>query len=248
MLKSFGPLTLALSLLTISTGVWAQAGDTVQSPVFKVGDSWKFGDVIENGTTGYSETQFDMVVERLDDTTMIVGIKHDGASAALEDHIVGADWSLSRLIDGRQTVTAEPLEFPMGVGRKWTVDYVDPTRRGNQSSFHVHRTYSVVGWSDVDVPAGHFHAMKIIADGVDEAMIATPASAGSSVVASPGGTASMSHAQRAGIGKLVRTTHGEFYYVPAIRYWVKSIEEQYNTDNIRVSSQTRSLISFTPAN
>ena len=47
--------------------------------------------------------------------------------------------------------------------------------------------------------------------------------------------------------QLSRVTHGEFYYAPEIRGSVKSIEEQYNTDNVPVSRQTRSLVSFTPA-
>jgi hypothetical protein len=39
----------------------------------------------------------------------------------------------------------------------------------------------------------------------------------------------------------------EFYYVPALKNYVKSIEEQYDTDNVRVSRETRVLVSFKPA-
>jgi hypothetical protein len=62
-----------------------------------------------------------------------------------------------------------------------------------------------------------------------------------------GGTASVTHAQRGGIGRLSRVTHGEFYYAPEIKAEVKGIEEQYNTDNVRITRQTRSLVNFTPA-
>ena len=38
----------------------------------------------------------------------------------------------------------------------------------------------------------------------------------------------------------------QFYYVPEIRNFAKSVEEQYNVDDVRISRQTRQLIRFTP--
>lgn len=247
MVKSCVPVTFALGLLIVSTGVGAQPGAAVPSPTFKVGDAWVFDDVFEKGASGYNQVRSDMVVERLGEATMTIGIKHDGAPTAMEDHIVGTDWSQRRLVDGRETVTTRPYDFPLTVGHKWTVDFVDSTRRGNQLSVHVHQSYTVVGWEDVTVPAGHFHAVKVVSEGIDEATIETLSSAGANVVASSGGSVTTTHAQRGGIGKLQRVTHGEFYYAPDVRSAVKSIEEQYNTDNVRVSRQTRTLVSFTPA-
>lgn len=242
----FRQFALVAAFSTISTAVSAGATDTVQAPAFKVGDSWVFDDVIEKGPTSFGEARLDFVIERLGDGTMTLGIKRDGAPAAFEDHIVGTDWSQRRLVDGQETVTTRPFEFPMSVGRRWTVDFVDRTRRGSQLSAHIRRTYSVIGWEDVVVPAGRFHALKVEAQGVDEGTIEVPNSAGSGVIASASGSTSISHAQRGGIGKLVRVTHSEFYYVPSIKNYVKSVEEQYSTDNVRISRQTRTLASFTP--
>jgi hypothetical protein len=245
-MKSYLPVTLIPMSLIASSAISAQ--DTpVQSPVLKVGDAWVFDDVSERGTAGFSEARINMVVERLGGETMTVGVKREGAPTAFEDHIVGADWSQRRLVDGQQTVTTRPLQFPMNVGRKWTVEYVDATRRGNQLSAHIRRTYSVAGWVDVTVPAGHFHAIEIVAEGTDEGTIEVPSVAGATAMAASSGSTSISHAQRGGVGKLTRVTHAEFYYVPEVKNWVKSVEEQYNTDNVRLSRQTRSLVSFTPS-
>jgi len=245
-MKTLQIIPLALLASTAAASVSAQ-DSAVESPALKVGDSWLYDDVTEAGATAYKETRLNLVVERLNADTMTVGIKHEGAPTAFEDHVVGMDWSQRRLVDGQQAVTTKPFEFPLNIGRKWTVDYIDATRRGNQLSSHVRRTYSVSGWTDITVPAGHFHAIEVVADGVDEATIAVPAMAGSAVVASSGGSTSMSHAQRGGVGKIIRPTHAEFYYVPALKNVAKSIEEQYNTDNVRLTRQTRTLITFTPS-
>jgi hypothetical protein len=134
----------------------------------------------------------------------------------------------------------------MSIGRRWSVDFIDTTRRGNQLSNHVRMTYTVVGWEDVDVPAGHFRALKVESRGVDEGMHEFPKVAGAAVIASPGNSTGVSHVQQGGVSQVVTATHDELYYVPAIKSYVKSIEEQYNTDNVRVWRQSRSLVSFTP--
>jgi hypothetical protein len=240
-------LGCALFFTMLPHALGAQEGGAVQAPAFKVGDAWVFDDINERGTTGFTQRRMDYIVDRLDGETMMVGVKPDGAPIAYEDHLVGTDWSQRRLVDGRNAATTRPFEFPLVAGHKWTVDFTDATRRGNQLSSHIHRTYSVAGWEDVTVPAGHFHAIKVVAEGVDEAQIEVPSVASANVAAAPSGSTTVAHTQRGGIGKLVRGTHAEFYYVPAEKYFVRMVEEQYNTDNVRVSRHTMNLVSFTPA-
>jgi len=247
MMNGFGRMALAIAVLAGSTVLHAQEDGPVSSPALKAGDAWVFDDIEEKGTTGFAEHRLDLVIESVGGETMTVGIKPDGAPTAFQDHLVGADWSQRRLLNGQQSVTTQPFRFPMAKGQKWTVDFNDPTRRGNQLSAHIHRTYTVAGWVDVSVPAGHFRALEVVADGVDEAMVQMPATASASAMAVPGGSASISTAQRGGIGKLVRSTHAELYYVPGVKNYVKSVEEQYNTDNVRVMRHTQNLVSFTPA-
>jgi hypothetical protein len=248
MMKAMGlRLCCALFFTVLPYAADAQGSDDVPLPALKVGDGWVFDEVDEKGASGFSQRRLDYIIDRLDGETMMVGVKPDGAPIGYEDHLVGADWSQRRMVDGRNTVTTRPFEFPMAAGHKWTVDFIDPTRRGNQVSAHIHRTYSVVGWEDVTVPAGHFRAIKVVADGVDEAQIEVPAVASANVAAAPGGSTSVAHSQRGGVGKLVRGTHAEIYYVPAVKNFVRMVEEQYNTDNVRVMRHTLNLVGFKPA-
>jgi len=236
-----------LSIFSVcALGVQAVAADvkSLPAPVFKVGDSWVFDQTLEKGPAGFSQQRLDLKVERLNDSTMVVGIKRDGAPTAYEDHIVGADWSQRHVVDGADTVTTRPFTFPMSVGDSWTVDYIDPIHRGAQTSDHVHRTYKVVGWEDVTVPAGTYHVLKIEADGVDTATIQSPAVAVGGAIVSAGGATSIAHTQRASQGALTRRTYAEFYYAPEVKNYVKSIEEQYTPDDVRVSREMRMMVSY----
>lgn len=121
--------------------VAATASEPVAAPAFKTGDRWVFDQTIERDTQGFNQQRLDMKITRTGTETMIVGIKRDGSPAAYEDHLIGADWSLRRGIDGQHAATARPFSFPMKVGQTWTIDYTDPVVRGAQTSNHVRRTY-----------------------------------------------------------------------------------------------------------
>jgi hypothetical protein len=225
----------------------ARANDpgAVPSPVFAAGDRWVFNRTIEKGTNGFGQRLEDMVVERLGNGTMVVGLKPDGSLGGFEDHVAGADWSQRRVAYGEEMVTTRPLTFPLRVGKSWTVDYTDTKRRGAQLSDHVHRTCTVVGWGDVPVPAGTFRAIKVQANGVDEAIIDVPTTAVGAAAVQGGAAMSTTRTQRGALGRLTRATYAEFYYVPQTKNFVKAIEEQYDTGNVRVRS-TMVLVSFKP--
>lgn len=244
-MRSIPPLMLCFGLPVLAGAAWGAGDADVPAPHFHVGDRWVFDDVNESGKSGFNEQHVDLTVRELvTDGTMTVGIKREGAPEAYEDHLIGTDWSQRHLVDGHETTTTRPFTFPLRIGAHWTVDYVDPTRRGRQISVHVRRTYTVAGWEDVEVPAGHFHAIRVVAEGVDDADLDVPAAAGSAVTADANGSTSVSHSQPGGKGKLVRLTRGSFYYVPALKNEVRSVEDQYDTDNVRVSRKTRTLIRF----
>jgi hypothetical protein len=219
---------------------------SVTQPTFKVGDSWVVSQTFEKGTNGFGQRVVDYVVERLNDDTMVVGLKRDGAPGGFEDHEVGYDWSKRHIVDGEQQRTTRPLNFPMHVGQTWSVEYDDTTRRGNQISAHVQRTYKVTGWQDVTVTGGTYHALRLEADGIDTAVIDVPNTAVGGALTSGGGAASFSQARRGGRRQLTVRFYGEQFYVPEVRNFVKSVEEQYNTDDVRLVRETSQLISFKP--
>jgi hypothetical protein len=224
------------------------AGDppVVPAPVFTPGDTWVLDRSTEKGVSGFSQRRLVLTIDRVDADMMLVGIKPDGAPVAFEDHRMGLDWSQRRLVNGAETVTTRPFNFPMKIGDAWTADFVDPTPQGQQTSAHIHKIYKVVGWETVTVPAGVFRALKIQEDGTAEVQVAAPASASSTAVATPSGGATVAVARPAHSGVIHLTLYAALYYVPSIKYYVKNVEEQYNSESVRVKRDTEVLVSFRP--
>jgi hypothetical protein len=218
---------------------------TVAAPVFKAGDTWVFDQTTEKGQTGFSEGRTNVAVERVDGDTMLVGLKRDGSPTGYVDSIMGSDWSRRLLVDGQERVTNRPFAFPMSVGQSWTADW-DDIRRGNVLSNHVHRTCTATGWEDVTVPAGAFHALKVVCKGVEDLTVEVPAQAVAGTVAGSGGATSVAHAQKGGQAKVTHPTYSEAYYVPELKNYVKVVDETYNAGNVRLSRTTGVLVSFKP--
>ena len=231
-------------LVALATIAAADPGPVV-APEFKTGDRWIFDQTVERGVQGFDKQRLDMMIERTGVDTMLVGIKRDGSPGAYEDHMIGTDWSLRRLMDGQDAPTARPFNFPMKVGQTWSIDYIDPNPRGTQTATHVKRTYKVTGWEDVTVPAGTFHAIKIEVSGVDQATIAVPNAVVGGAIASSSGGETMTRSQRGGTRLLIVRRNEQFFYAPLVKNYVKSIEEQYNVDETLLLRQTRMLVSFT---
>lgn len=243
---SFGVLALLVAMSGPAGATpTADKSATVAAPVFKAGDSWVFDQTAEKGQTGFANERIDITVERVDGDTILVGLKRDGAPTGYVDHIMGADWSRRLVVDGKETVTNRPFAFPMSVGQSWTTDW-DDIRHGNVLSGHAHRTCSAVGWEEVTVPAGAFHALKVVCKGVDEMTVEVPAQAMAGTVAGSAGATSIAHAQKGGQAKITHMTYAETYYVPEVKNYVKAVDEQYNVDNVRLSRTTGVLVSFKP--
>jgi hypothetical protein len=218
---------------------------SVSAPTLQPGDSWVYDRTHEQGANGFARQRIDLVIERVATDTLVVGIKTDGAPGAFEDHISGPDWSQRRIVDGQETVTGRPFSFPLTIGSSWTADYVDPRQHGLQTFAHFHTTYKVIGWEDVQVPAGTFHALKIEATGTVEGQMAAAAAGASASMATASGATSVSRVERAPSRAVQAITYSAFYYAPEIKYYVKSVNEQYNSDNVLTRRDTDTLVSFT---
>jgi hypothetical protein len=218
----------------------------VAAPSFKTGDTWVYDQTEQRGTSGFDQRRLDLTIERADGDTMLVGIKRDGAPGGYEDHLIGADWSQRQVVNGEDAVTTRPYQFPMKVGQTWLADFTNATRHGLRLSAHVHWSYKVMGWEDVTVPAGTFHALRIAASGTEEAVEIVPTRASGGAAASPLGSSTYTNSQRGGTALVKIRTHSELYYVPSIKNAVKSIEERYSSDDILVDRSTRVLLSYRP--
>lgn len=219
---------------------------TVPAPSLNPGDTWVYDLSRQHGIAGYNQTRIDLKIERVRSDTMVVGIKPDGAPTDFEDHIAGTDWSQRRIVDGQETVTGRPLNFPLSIGKTWTADYTDPHPHGLQLSARFHTVYKVVGWEDVVTPAGTYRALKVEANGTIEAQMAAAAAAASGGMVTASGGTTISQVARSP----AHTGHGleyfEFYYAPAVKNFVKTVLEDYNGDNVLTSRDTRTLASFKP--
>lgn len=239
-----GAFALLLGISAPAAAAPPSPAASVPAPAFKVGDSWVYDDTTEKGQAGFGQIRLDMVIERLEGDSMIVGLKRDGAPTGYEDQRLGTDWSHRRVYDGQEKVTTRPLTFPMSVGQSWAIDYIDTIQRGAQTSDHVHRIYTVIGWEDVTVPAGTFHAIKVVAKGVDKGTLQVASTAVAGTVVGAGGATTVAHTQRGGTDQLTREIYAEFYYVPELKNYVKTVEEQYTPDEVRVIRHTQTLVSY----
>jgi len=104
----------------------------------------------------------------------------------------------------------------------------------------------VIGWETVTVPAGVFRALNIERNGALQARITSPATASSAAATTASGDATAAVARRAHNDLVHLTTHGAMYHVPAIKYFVKDVDEQYDGDNVNIRRDTDVLVSFKP--
>lgn len=217
---------------------------TVQGPAYHAGDSWVLFRTTQRGNNNFTQQRTDLTIDRVDADSMVVNSKPDGSALPPQGFVVGLDWTDRFLADGQQQVRVRPLAFPMRIGDSWTVDFTDPRRRGNQNSIHLHTVYKVVGWEDVTVQAGTFHALKVEAHGTGAAQVSLPAVASSTSVAGSDGGTSVAQAQVARSGVVQFTNYDAYYYVPEVKLWVKHVDEQYDTSNVRIVDESQELVSF----
>jgi hypothetical protein len=238
---------LPLMIAVFPQAALASVPSSVAAPDLKPGDTWVFDRSMERGTSAFSDRHIDLKVEHVGVDTMVVGIKPDGSPNDFEDHVMGADWSQRRLIDGNQTTTGRPLAFPLEIGKTWTSDFIDPTRIGLQVSAEHHETYKVTGWEDVTTPAGTFHALKIESDDKIKAHFMAANAAVGGALATADGSTVVAKTNHAGPHTEYAETFSTFYYVPEIKYWVKYVEDTFSSESVRTRRVVDLLVSFKPA-
>jgi hypothetical protein len=244
-------LAVTASIVAMTRAAYAYEApvpsNAIPAPSMRAGDNWVFDQTAEKGQTGFADDRINLAVERVDGDTMLVGMKRDGAPTGYVDSILGADWSRRLLLNGQETVTNRPFAFPMAVGEQWSSDW-DGVRHGNVLSIHSHRDCVAMDWEDVKVPAGTFHAIKIVCKGVDEGTVDVASTSVSGTSVNGTSATSLSHAQKGGVQQVSNGVYSETYYVPEVKYYVRSVDERYSSTNVRLTRTTSVLSSYTPAN
>jgi hypothetical protein len=232
----------ALLGLLLSVGA---LGETVNAPAVKPGDTWTYRNTTEKSPTGWSQVLEEITVARVTPTSIYFTTKPPGSALPPRETFTGADWSRVRDIGGQETLVGRPLSFPLAVGKTWELEYTD-TNPGNKEhrSEHFHLAYSVSGRETVEVPAGRFDAFKVEADGRWTAELAPAQKVVQSAQSTTAGTSMATETQNTQSGQRSGRLYREIWYVPAVKRWVKAVEEYYSSGGIRNERVTVELESF----
>jgi hypothetical protein len=238
LLVSIGALLLAVSL---SAPAAAQA---IESPSIKPGDSWIYRVTREKGTAGSTQRRNEITVVRTTSSSIYATVKEAGSTQVPREFVSPADWSRARNVNGQETVVNKPLSFPLSIGQSWTVEYSEDHPNAVHKSESAKSTNKVVGFEDVEVPAGKFHAVKVEVEGrwtaQMEPRVATAVGADNSADGARVTAVTKKIADTTATGRFYKA----FWYVPEVKRWVKSVEEYYSAGGVRSESVTEELESY----
>jgi hypothetical protein len=146
---------------------------------------------------------------------------------------------------GKETVVHRPFTFPMSVGKTWDLEFTEdhPNNKNHKSETRKLK-YRVVGWEDVEVPAGKFKALKIEAEGSWSGEIAPRTTASIANQAGAQGTTAVAQTVNVREETVTGRLYQAYWYAPDVKREVKSVEENYDTNGIRSARFTNELESY----
>ena len=234
---------MVLVLLGMALAFGAQA-QPVAAPRVVPNDTWTYQHTSETRAGGWRQTRVESTVVRVGTGTIALSNHPAGSTAPPVEQLTGLDWSRLRSVNGHETVVNRPLSFPLSIGKTWDVEYAEDHPNRQHSSERIKATYKAVGWEDVTVAAGAFRALKLEAEGEWSAAMAPAVSATSSARVDAGGTASVVQTNKTGATVFTGHIYKAFWYVPAVKRWVKSVEEYYDPNGVRYERSTDELESY----
>lgn len=213
-------------------------------PNLKEGDRWVLQLTQERSPNLWSQNKYEVKVLRVSSKDMLILSKQAESTQPGREQLVGRDWSEFRNLDGVETTVYKPLAFPLKPGASWDVNFTHNHPNKDAKSVSLDLKYTVVGNEDVTVPAGQFNAIKIEGEGrwSDEL---EPTRAVTQGARSTGDDTTMvSEASARPAIKRGGRMYRQMWYVPAVKRWVKAVEEQYQPDGSRFERKTFELVSF----
>jgi hypothetical protein len=220
-------MRMVLAAVFLSTLAAEAYAETVPQPTFTVDDWWSYHQSVQkNGVA--SDSHVTLSVMRLGSDSVVVTTKAEENPGRAQSMMLGLDWSRRRSVNGQETTVDQPFTFPLEVGKTWRLEFTEQNPDPQKLRETVTLPYKVVGWEDVTVPAGKFHALKIESDGRWTADVA-PRVLNGAVIAKQG--SAMSQATETRVVRGVRVSgrlYKCFWYAPEVKRWVKSTEENYS--------------------
>ena len=233
-------ILIAAFLSTLAADAYAEA---VPQPTFTLDDSWSYHQSVQrNGVA--RDSHVTLSVMRVGSDSVVVSAKTAENPDRVQSMMLGLDWSRRRSVNGQETTVDQPFSFPLEVGKTWRLEFTEQ----NPSPQKLRETdtlpYKVVGWEDVTVPAGKFHALKIESEGRWTADVA-PRVLNGAVVARQGSALSQTTEARVVRGVRVSGRYYKcFWYAPEVKRWVKSTEENYSSNGSLSQAVTDELERF----
>ena len=212
----------------------ATIAQSVDGPVIKDGDTWVYSVVEEKASAAgiTSRTrEWENTVARAGAKTLSITTKPLDTTDLPREVVRNADWSIVANVNGQLTLTSHPYDFPLKPGKEWQVDFATNSPDARTKVEKITKHYTVIGWTDIKVPAGTFHALKVEVEGewFKEFNEIGP-SATSTVAKQQGNSVAMAQTQQASTPKPVSgKLYQAYWYVPEIRSHVKLILEDYQS-------------------
>lgn len=236
-MKSLGTLLLSLGLAA------AAHAQTAVQPAVRAGDTWTYRITTENAKSGWNQIREAIAVTRVTSSLIYVTAHRVGSTQPPKEAFQNLDWARLRDVNGQETVVNRPLAFPLAAGKTWELHYTEQHPNKAFKSEQIAQTYRVVAIEPIEVPAGTFTAFKIEAEGHWTAEL-EPQSIVQSAETSGAATALATQAQKARVEPATGRLYKAFWYVPEIKRWVKSVEENYANGGVLNERTTLELESF----
>ena len=132
----------------------------------------------------------------------------------------------------------------MSQGKSWEVQYTEQHPNKAHKSEQLQNTYTVVGYEEVEVPAGKFRALKIEAEGRWIAERQPSQTVVQGARSAENDTTMVTQVQKTNATSATGRMYKAFCYVPEVKRWVKSVEECYGSGGVRSERHTGELKSF----
>ena len=160
-MQRFLSLAAACALTALATATEAQTFmapadpaplTQAQAPVFSVGERWEFS--FENALEPQKNEHYSQTVASVDGGQAALTVNDRKAASVLLD----ANGNLVKTASGSYEPSDGKLQFPLSVGKRWSLSYV--YRTGTWTS-QVDRTAKVVGVERIHTAAGDFDTFRI---------------------------------------------------------------------------------------
>jgi hypothetical protein len=219
-------------------------GDGLELPAVHENDRWIYQVTEEKAPAAWTQSRMEFKVTRATASSLYYATQTVGSTQPPREFVAGRDWSRRRDVNGTETTVNQPLQFPLVTGAHWDLSYTEQHPNKAHRSEHWTHHYTVVGVEPVDVPSGHYEAIKIEAEGTWRAEPEPGQTVVQSAVVGGGHTSLATESQQTRTEPATGRTYKAFWYVPEVHRWVRSVEEYYSAGGVRTERYTQELESF----